>query len=254
MKVPAAVQQWNGRFRGQLHTYHADRGFGFISCFGLPSEVFVHSRSFFFTPPRDLGPGAMIEFDLDCRHGRPRAVNVRLLTGDSDTAPPQSHRDAVAPQRDVAANPRDAVTSNDPVAPPDVAPAQRRVRGRLLSFQPEGYGFVACDGLGDVHVAAQAFAGPLPGNVPPGSDGPEISFDLVEDERTGRRRALHARLVPAPELPVVADTPASVADIPTEVLVEELLRRLSNSEVLVREYFASLGGGHFQDSNAIMGG
>lgn len=272
-EVPVAVQLPNGRFRGQLHEYFPDRGFGFTACFGLPVEVFVHGRSFFFTPPRDLGPGAEIEFDLDCRHGRPRALNVLLLAGKTgttcstaprdtevpcrDAAAPHrdavaAHRDAVAPHRDAVAPRRDAVAPHHDSFPPprsaitqpEAFPTQPEgtlARGRLRSFKPEGYGFVACDGIGDVHVAARAFIGIMPGRGTYGEDGPEVAFDLVQDECTGRMRATNAQLVVEPKLLVESDTmEVATADIPTDVLAEELLKRLSNSEAKVREYFVSL--------------
>lgn len=278
-EVPAAVQLPNGRFCGYLHEYFPDRSFGFTSVFGLPVEVFVHGRSFFFKPPRDLGPGAQIEFDLDCRHGKPRALNVLLVDTDlSETLSVASRdavtphlgavtppRDAVAPPRDAGAPPRAVAPPRDAVAPSrdavaphrdaahrrcgtatpsDIGPKPSdgtRARGRLRSFKPEGYGFVACEGLGDVHVSARAFAGAMPGKGTYGDDGPEVSFDLVQDECTGRMRACNAQLVCEPELPVarVALEVAAV-DIPTEVLAEELLKRLSSSEPTIREYFANV--------------
>lgn len=293
MEFPAAVQLPSGRFRGHLHEYFPDRGFGFTSCFGLPIEVFVHGRSFFFMPPRDLKAGAEIEFDLDCRHGRPRALNVLLLGGVSRksssvascdpvaphpctvapcrdaiappcnaVAPPRhaaaQPRDAVATARDAAAHPDSAAPRRDAVAPhADVVPRRRgeiapsdvsarqlegtRTRGRLRSFKPEGYGFVACDGLGDVHVPARAFVSVMPSRGMYGEDGPEVSFDLVQDECTGRMRAINAQLASEPELPAASNAlDVAASDIPTEVLAAELLKRLSNSETAVREYFSKL--------------
>lgn len=92
--TPAQDQQPQGaRYVGRLKTFHPDNGFGFVDCPQLPGvDIFVHSNWMVGELPPRCKPGSaesagpFLEFDLDWKDGRPRAMRASVVPGSCATS------------------------------------------------------------------------------------------------------------------------------------------------------------------------
>jgi len=81
-----------GAYKGRLLSYDPVKGYGFIACDAVPADVFLPANSIVGAQPgkhfRSLAtPGPEIQFDINMKASRPRAINA-VLIGDSGLPAP----------------------------------------------------------------------------------------------------------------------------------------------------------------------
>jgi len=152
-----------------LKIFYGEKRFGFIACDEMQGDIFVHQTNFLDNPPEGRSD-VEVEFQIDNRKDRPRAVNVRI--------------------HDVPAAAGRSGAQEGP----------QRMRGRIRAFRPEkGYGFISRDGDADVFVHADAFGAPelqpekCIGSSDTPAQGQEVEFTI--DLRSQRPRAIDARII-----------------------------------------------------------
>jgi cold shock CspA family protein len=109
--------------KGKITKWLDDRGFGFVTSEAHPSGIFLHCSSVWSEPGEALSVGTEVEYDTDTdKHGRPRAINVRLVRPEPDECAPYVQRPGERRQYDT----RHLTAEHPPIA----AIERDRARGR----------------------------------------------------------------------------------------------------------------------------
>lgn len=131
-----------GPFTGKVKFFDTDKGYGFLVPDDGGKDVFVHNLQVRRAGLKLLIPGEILSFTVSAARGRPEAMNLARVAG--ETAPSETTPEAVVPTPEVAAPPPEAPTApakakaRAPVPAPDMAvpAAARRPRtGKTLSLR-----------------------------------------------------------------------------------------------------------------------